>query len=203
MNRSLNVEALFAAALLVAACGAEPMRTPSPPGANGGGSPGVNTPPRDAGSNASQVDAGAAAAMDAGATVVDAGGAGMLDTGASVTPDAGGSENPDATSGGAAPTWSADIVPLLQRCTAYCHPGSYAPMSLANNVGYENLINIRSVQCSDGKMRVVPGDAESSYLINKLTGQGLCGGRQMPPSSPLSAAEIDVFRRWINGGARL
>ena len=175
---------LMIAALCTTACGAEDPTNSAPRAASDRGSPDAAVAIEDTGSSARSIDGGA----------VDAGTVGPVDAGAE-----GGA---DATSSGTAPTWTADIVPLMRRCTGYCHPGSYAPMSLDNNDGYDNLVNAPSVQCADSRMRVVPGDAEGSYLMNKLTGRDLCGGRQMPPSStPLTAAELDLFRRWINGGA--
>jgi hypothetical protein len=47
---------------------------------------------------------------------------------------------------------------------------------------------------------VVPGNAEASLLLEAVRRQGML---KMPPSKePLTAAEIDVLRDWINRGAR-
>ena len=44
------------------------------------------------------------------------------------------------------------------------------------------------------------GDPRASYLVNKLTGNGLCSGSRMPKTgAALSAAEIDTVRAWIAG----
>ena len=193
-------------ALSLAACGGDPMRAPSPPGSNGAGSPGAG---------GAQVDSGpASAALDASAGTVnadtgtsrsaDAGASQSADTGASQSADTGASGSPDATSSGHSPTWSRDIAPLIARCTGYCHPGQYSPMPLTVREGYESLINVPSVQCSTGMLRVAPGDADASYLMAKITGRGLCGGSRMPPgSAKLPEGDIDVIRRWINAGAHL
>ena len=49
----------------------------------------------------------------------------------------------------------------------------------------------------DGEVRVVPGDAASSYLIDKLRGTG-CGA-QMPVNAPLPNETIDCIAAWIDG----
>lgn len=49
----------------------------------------------------------------------------------------------------------------------------------------------------DGEVRVVPGDAASSYLIDKLRGTG-CGA-QMPIGVPLADETIDCIAAWIDG----
>ena len=62
---------------------------------------------------------------------------------------------------------------------------------------------VMGVQSScGGKVYVVPGDAEASYLVHKVEGRaGICGAR-MPSSGPrLSDADVDLLRRWIDGGA--
>jgi len=49
----------------------------------------------------------------------------------------------------------------------------------------------------DAEVRVVPGDAASSYLIDKLRGTG-CGA-QMPLGVPLPNETIDCIAAWIDG----
>lgn len=52
-----------------------------------------------------------------------------------------------------------------------------------------------------GRIRVVAGDSEASFLIDKLEGtQGDAGG-QMPPTGALPAESIAAVREWIDGGA--
>jgi hypothetical protein len=50
-------------------------------------------------------------------------------------------------------------------------------------------------------MRVLPGNSNSSYLINKLTGLNMCFGSKMPKFGSLSPTEIDTVRAWIDSGA--
>jgi len=51
-------------------------------------------------------------------------------------------------------------------------------------------------------MRVSPGSPSTSYLLNKLTGQGICAGTQMPArGQSLPSAQIESIRAWICQGA--
>ena len=67
---------------------------------------------------------------------------------------------------------------------------------------YAEMVGVLSTQCTNLQL-VAPGDAASSYLINKLTGQGMCGdGVQMPKRSPAwPATDIALIEAWINAGA--
>ncbi|RME25615.1 MAG: hypothetical protein D6798_08530 [Deltaproteobacteria bacterium] len=53
-----------------------------------------------------------------------------------------------------------------------------------------------------GRTLVVPGNSAESFLVIKLEGTQAAGeGDSMPPGSPLSSADIDVVRTWIDNGA--
>ncbi len=65
---------------------------------------------------------------------------------------------------------------------------------------YTDLVNVDATTAPVGgnQIRVVPGSAADSYLINKLTGVNI-GGLQMPlGGSPLSAGQSDAIENWIN-----
>lgn len=49
----------------------------------------------------------------------------------------------------------------------------------------------------DSGVAIVPGDPDSSLLIEALRYESL----EMPPEGPLSGAEVDVMRRWVEMGA--
>lgn len=87
-------------------------------------------------------------------------------------------------------------------CTA-CHAGATAPRGLrldADN-SYALLVGVASVEVP-GLQRVRPGDPNSSYLIQKLTGAAAVGQR-MPLGGPyLPQATIDVIKQWIADGAQ-
>lgn len=106
---------------------------------------------------------------------------------------------------GATVSFAAQIQPILTReCTsAGCHVGAQPKSSLLLTAGasYGALVNAASSTCT-AKVRVVPGQVDKSYLVNKLTGIGMCAGTQMPKTGgALPANEIDLVRAWICNGA--
>ena len=87
---------------------------------------------------------------------------------------------------------------------ADCHTGA-APesqMNLKSGQAYENLVNVRSVGLR-GMYRVRPGMSDSSYLVRKLTGEGIVGERMPLGRAPLPDSVIVLIRRWIDSGAPL
>lgn len=90
--------------------------------------------------------------------------------------------------------------------TAGCHTGpsgSTLPAGMdltSENASSANLIGVSSIQVPSVP-RVDAGNANNSYLIQKLEGTAAQGGR-MPQGGPfLDQADIDVIRQWINDGA--
>jgi hypothetical protein len=69
----------------------------------------------------------------------------------------------------------------------------------SEQASFDNLVNIASLQLA-GATRVIPFDPDNSYLIQKLEGNQMAGGR-MPPVAPLQQSVIDQIRLWINNGA--
>jgi hypothetical protein len=86
-----------------------------------------------------------------------------------------------------------------------CHAGNQPAENLdlsSSSKGYAALVNVPASQCSV-RTRVMPGQPNSSYLVNKLTGTDMCSGSRMPKAgSALSASELDTVRVWIGGGAK-
>jgi hypothetical protein len=84
-----------------------------------------------------------------------------------------------------------------------CHGGINPSegLDLSSEAGAESaLVGVEASQCSDGRLLTDPGDPANSYIIQKLTGVGMCSGSRMPKSGGgLSAAEIDTIRAWIVG----
>src|SRR6267378_3245921 len=73
-----------------------------------------------------------------------------------------------------------------------CHGGAGAQQGLRLDPGFSagNLI------------RVVPGDPDASFLIQKLQGADGLLGERMPDGGPyLTTAKINVIRQWIQDGA--
>lgn len=87
-----------------------------------------------------------------------------------------------------------------------CHSGPAGPnlpagMDLTSaDASFASLVDVVSVQ-STMMMRVATGDANGSYIIQKLEGSAATGSR-MPLGGPfLDQATIDVIRAWIDSGA--
>lgn len=103
-------------------------------------------------------------------------------------------------------TLSGQVQPILTaRCaTVACHGGARpaAGLLLTTGQSYSNLVGRAASGCSDGRLRVEVSRPDRSYLVNKLTGVGLCFGVQMPlTGAPLSSSELDLVRSWICRGA--
>jgi len=69
-------------------------------------------------------------------------------------------------------------------------------------VAYDQLVNLAS-RAKTGAVRVVPGDADNSYLIQKLDGASGIVGRRMPFNGPpyLTDGQLLILKRWIAIGA--
>ncbi len=61
-----------------------------------------------------------------------------------------------------------------------------------------SLINVASIE-NGALKRVLPNDADNSYLIKKL--EGTAGSRMPLGGQPLSTATIAQIRAWITSGA--
>jgi hypothetical protein len=83
-----------------------------------------------------------------------------------------------------------------------CHTGAAAPEGLrldeANSFGM--LVGVASSQ-APSILRVAPGDADDSYLIQKLEGTASVGAQMPEGGPPLPQDRIDVIRQWITDGA--
>jgi hypothetical protein len=83
-----------------------------------------------------------------------------------------------------------------------CHAGAGAPQGLRLDAAnsYALLVGVPSTEVPS-VLRVAPGNAEASYVIQKLEGHAAVGAR-MPFGGPyLDTATIAVIRQWISGGA--
>jgi len=101
---------------------------------------------------------------------------------------------------GRQPSLRADVAPVaFQRCAGEnCH-GYAAPQA-----AYDQLVNAPAALDRCGaRLLVDPGNVGGSYLINKLTGNGMCPSTQRMPAigDPLTAAQIQTVADWICSGA--
>jgi hypothetical protein len=84
-----------------------------------------------------------------------------------------------------------------------CHTGIAPQAGLRLDPGFSwaALVNVASSQ-PPAPTRVIPMDPDGSFLIQKLEGTALVGGR-MPADGPpyLQQATVDFIRQWILDGA--
>ena len=115
-------------------------------------------------------------------------------------------DSPTASPVGATILFGADIQPIFDGpagCTNIgCHGNFFlGGLDLRANTSYASLVSVLSSQASI--ILVVPGKADSSFLVQKLEGtQGAGEGVQMPFGTlPLDVADIQTIRKWIDEGA--
>jgi hypothetical protein len=75
-------------------------------------------------------------------------------------------------------------------------------LNLNHDVAYDQIVNFAS-RGKPSAMRVVPGDPDSSYMIQKLEGASGIVGRRMPFNGPpyLTDGQLLILKRWIALGA--
>jgi hypothetical protein len=87
-----------------------------------------------------------------------------------------------------------------------CHNAAGAPfaagLNLTEAVAYNMLVGVGATTKA-GAVRVIPGDPDASYLVQKLEGaRGIVGERMPRTTGPfLTAGQMLVIRRWIRDGA--
>jgi len=91
-------------------------------------------------------------------------------------------------------------------CTE-CHTdaGGRTPsggLNLRHEVAYASLVSVAS-RGKTGAVRVIPGDADSSYIVQKLEGRpGIVGERMPRTGGPyLTEGQMTILKRWIATGA--
>lgn len=95
----------------------------------------------------------------------------------------------------AAVSYAKDVLPILR---AKCH-GCHQP---AKDEGEYVMTDFDRLLAGgeSGDAAIVPGDIEASYLVDLIT--PVDGFAEMPlDSDPLTMAQVEVIRRWINSGA--
>src|SRR5690606_2788383 len=109
------------------------------------------------------------------------------------------SEPTAAADGALAVDFAREVRPILSdRCFA-CH----GPDAAKREAGLR--LDVRDVAVralASGRTAIVPGKPDQSELLRRLTAHDL--DERMPPAArklTVSAAEIAVLRRWIEGGA--
>jgi hypothetical protein len=101
------------------------------------------------------------------------------------------------------PSFARDILRIFtnngpKTCAqAGCHSGAHpqANQNLDKDHAYTSIVNVTSSEQPKLK-RVLPGDASNSYLYQKVA-----SGAMPRSGGPLTPADIDLIRQWINAGA--
>jgi len=103
-------------------------------------------------------------------------------------------------------SYATHIEPLIVARCLGCHEAEdpEADLVLEPGQGYGDLVGRRSVQQPSMEL-VAPGDPEASYLWLKLQhtashGKGM--PRTLTGSKMLRADELELYKRWIEGGAK-
>ena len=126
---------------------------------------------------------------------IDAGGSGV---------DAGNEDDPlavsDEVEAGSLDELHREIV--AQRCSGQpglCHNGQFEPNLSTPALFYEYAVRRPALEKSD-RLRVVPGDPDASFLVDKLRNRDV--STQMPlGAEPLEEEQIALIEEWIRGGA--
>ncbi len=115
--------------------------------------------------------------------------------------------NPDGGGGDTVkpnPSFANDIQPIFSSGCALssCHnsASAQAGLILAQGQAYANLVNVNSTQVP-ARMRVLPSDADNSYIVIKLEGRQTIGAR-MPLSGSITNTQLQNIKNWINNGAQ-
>jgi hypothetical protein len=74
-------------------------------------------------------------------------------------------------------------------------------LRLDDGNSYALLVGVASAEVPT-TLRVAPGNASASYLIQKLEGTASVGGRMPLNGTPLPQADINMIRQWITDGAQ-
>ena len=75
-------------------------------------------------------------------------------------------------------------------------------LNLRHDLAYAALVGVAS-RGKAGAVRVIPGDAANSYVIQKLEGQSGIVGERMPRTGGpyLTEGQMTIIKRWIATGA--
>jgi hypothetical protein len=93
-----------------------------------------------------------------------------------------------------APDFAREIQPLLAAHCTKCHGPEKQTSGLRLDDGEAALAG------GDSGAAILPGKAAASLLIERVT-SGDDSIRMPPEGKPLTAEQIDLLRRWIDGGA--
>ena len=103
------------------------------------------------------------------------------------------------------PTLSQIEQQVFQRSCSFatCHQSVGTPAGglRLGAATYEQLVNAKS-SLDPNQLRVVPGDPDASFLLDKIASEKPKSGQRMPPAQALEPEEIEMIRAWILAGAK-
>ena len=101
-----------------------------------------------------------------------------------------------------APTLASIQANVFNPSCIVCHAGANAPQGLRLDVAnsFTNLVGVASRQDSSF-LRVMPGNPDLSYVIQKLEGTASVGEQMPLGGPPVPQATINFVRQWITDGA--
>lgn len=121
--------------------------------------------------------------------------------------DGDGNDNVNGDGADMVVSFSQDVQPIFTARCAGCHSeGGTADVAgivlrLTEMESYDSAVG-QSSELDPALTIVVPGDADASLLVDKISNAQPAVGQMMPLlSSPLSADEIALIRDWVNQGA--
>jgi len=187
---------VFAALALIAACSETSSSTSDTTG--GGGTGGATTGSTTGGTATTSDGGGGSATTSTTTTTTTTGSGGTTTTTTDLCETAG--TDPVSFAGAVQPIFS-------QSCgnNTACHLKSTPSEGLSLKAGqaYADLVDVAAVQDCNGQLRVEPGSASGSYLVNKIMATGVCPNeKKMPPQSTLSDAKKQTIIDWICQGAQ-
>lgn len=101
------------------------------------------------------------------------------------------------------PSFQGDIQEIFERkgCSAStCHGESQrAGLDLRSGTSYDALVGVTAT--TESIARVIPGDAEGSYIVMRVEGRQTVGNRMPLGGTPLDSIDITNLRNWIERGA--
>ena len=104
------------------------------------------------------------------------------------------------------PSFANDINEIFQRrgcASGFCHgaAGGQAGLMLTASAAsnYAELFDVDAQ--SEAFKRVLPGNANDSYLVIKLEGRQTVGVRMPRNGAPLDNIDLTNIKNWINNGA--
>jgi hypothetical protein len=100
------------------------------------------------------------------------------------------------------PNFNSIQANVFDQYCEHCHSGANAPVGLRLDAvnSYASLVGVPSGE-RPNLMRVAPGNANNSYIIQKLEGTAGVGERMPAGLPPLPQSDINVIRQWIGDGA--